>query len=280
MDKLLPIACVVGICSGCTTWPEEGRGGWAELYHPDAPQNIDGFESALPFQVMNEFEHLSLKLDWLKSRGIKHCMPGQLYQAELMLTRINRTIAADMYSQAQLDMRTFYHQLQQLENHFERVISNTHCIAESKNDDQKLLTKLEDLLNSDNQFAFDSFEVTPKYRVRLAQSAELLKMLPATQVLLVGHTDIKGSKVSNFELAYKRAESVKSWLTLYGVNPEQINTLAQGAQVPFSNEGESVQKQHSDRRVNAYILATSAKAAELTKVKPLTEWTSALEDKE
>jgi ribosomal protein S11 len=140
---------------------------------------------------------------------------------------------------------------------------------------QKVLAKLKEVgINALH------FKLRGTGGTRTQQSAELLKMLPATQVLLVGHTDIKGSKVSNFELAYKRAESVKSWLTLYGVNPEQVNTLAQGAQVPFSNEGESVQKQHSDRRVNAYILATSAKAAELTKVKPLTEWTSALEDKE
>lgn len=280
MDKLLPLACVVGLCTGCSTWPEEGRGGWAEIYHPDAPSTTNGFENAAPFQVMNEFEHLSLKLDWLKSRGIKHCMPGQLYQAELMLTRINRTLSAQMYAEAQLDLRTFYHQLHQLENHFERVISTTHCGTDTQADDTKLIGKLETLLNSDNQFAFDSFELTPKYRVNLAQSAELLKMSPGTQVLLVGHTDINGDKISNFELAYKRAESVKSWLTLYGVNPEQVNTLAQGAQVPYSNEPESVQKQHSDRRVNAYILSSSSAASELTKVKPLTEWTRALEDKE
>ncbi|WP_372765773.1 OmpA family protein [Pseudoalteromonas sp.] len=280
MDKFLSLVCAIGLCSGCSSWPEEGRGGWAEIYHPDAPISTNGFENALPFQVMNEFEHLSLKLEWLKNRGIKHCMPGQVYQAELMLTRINRTLSAEMYAEAQLDLRSFYHQLHQLENHFERVISNTHCVSENKTDDTKLIKKLEELLNSDNQFAFDSFEVTPKYRIRLAQSAELLKMSPETQVLLVGHTDIKGSKISNFELAYKRAESVKSWLTLYGVRPELVSTLAQGALLPFTDEEESAQKQHSDRRVSAYILSTSSRAAELTKVKPLSEWTSKLEQQE
>lgn len=280
MEKLLATTCLIAVCTGCTTWPDEGRGGWAEFYHPDAPQSTDGYQNALPFQVMNEFEHLSLKLDWMKSRGIKHCMPGQLYQAELMLTRINRTIAADMYSQAQLDLRTFYHQLQQLENHFEQVISKTHCLVEERENNVDFNQKIDSLLNSDNQFAFDSFEVTPKYMVRIAQSAELLKMSPHTQVLLIGHTDKEGTKVSNFELAYKRAESVKKWLTLYGVNPQQVDTLAQGSLAPFSQAPETKNKQHSDRRVNAYILATSNEATELMKVKPLSEWTHALEDKE
>ena len=89
MDKLMPITCLLVACTGCTTWPEEGRGGWAETYHPDANTRVDGYQNALPFQVMNEYEHLSLKLDWMKSRGIKQCMPGQLYQAELVLSLIH-----------------------------------------------------------------------------------------------------------------------------------------------------------------------------------------------
>jgi outer membrane protein OmpA-like peptidoglycan-associated protein len=280
MKKLLLISLLTALSTGCSTWPEEGRGGWAEHYHPDAPKNTDGYENALPFQVMNEYEHLSLKLDWLKSRGIKNCMPGQLYQAEMSLNRINRTIAAQMYSQAQLDMRTFYHQVKQLQNHFERVISATQCVSNETENSEDFNNKIDELLNSDNQFAFDSAKVTPKYMVRLSQAAELLKMSQETQVLLVGHTDKEGEKLSNYELAYKRAENVKQWLVLYGVKTEQVDTRAQGEMIPYSDLPESKSKQHSDRRVNAYIISRSSKAAKLNKVKPLKEWTQALESKE
>jgi outer membrane protein OmpA-like peptidoglycan-associated protein len=265
---------------GCTSWPDEGKGGWAEIYNPDAPDQIDGYKNALPFQVANEFEHLSLKLDLLKVRGIKYCMPAQLYQAELMRNRIEREIAADMFSDAQLDLRMFYHQLHMLENHFERVVARTECIADDTNDNEDYYQRLDSLLNSDNQFATGSFELTPKFVTRLAKAAEILKMLPDTRVLLVGHTDSVGTKDDNYELAYKRAQSVKKWLVLYGVSESQIDTLAQGALAPFSVESETVSKQHSDRRVNGYILSRSKTAAELNKIIPLSKWTETLDKEE
>lgn len=265
---------------GCSSWPDEGKGGWAETYNPDAPNEIDGYENALPFQVNNEYEHLSLKLDLLKVRGIKYCMPAQLYQAELMRNRIERQIAGDMFSDAQLDLRTFYHQLNMLENHFERVVANTECTADDTADNENYYQRLESLLNSDNQFASGSFELTPKYVTRLAKAAEILTMLPGTRVLLIGHTDLKGSKEDNFELAYKRAQSVKNWLVLYGVAESQIDTLAQGSTVPFSAESETVTKQHSDRRVNGYIISRSKTATELNKIIPLSKWTETLDEEE
>ena len=280
MKKIISMACVLSVCAGCSTWPEEGRGGWAELYHPNSPTSTDGYLNAMPFQVMNEYDHVALKLDWLKGRGIKACMPGQLYQAELMLNRINRTLAAEMYSQAQLDLRIFYHQIEQLENHFERVIAQTEC-ANSKQPDAVVLdNRILELLNSDNQFAFDSFKVTPKYMTRLAQAAELLKMASTTQLLLVGHTDVEGSKVANFELAYKRAEQVKHWLSVYGVKPHSIQTLSQGEQIPFEAGVQTDELRHSARRVNAYIVGHSKNVSQLSRVKSLKEWTHALEEKE
>lgn len=265
---------------GCSSWPDEGKGGWAEIYHPDAPDQIDGYENALPFQVANEFEHLSLKLDLLKVRGIKYCMPAQLYQAELMRNRIDREIAADMFSDAQLDLRTFYHQLNMLENHFERVVASTECIADDAIDNEDYHHRLDSLLNSDNQFATASFELTPKFVTRLAKAAEILTMLPDTQILLVGHTDSIGKKDDNYELAYKRAQSVKNWLVLYGVNESQIDILAQASLSPFSAQPETASKRHSDRRVNGYIISRSKTASEINKIIPLSKWTETFDKEE
>jgi outer membrane protein OmpA-like peptidoglycan-associated protein len=189
-------------------------------------------------------------------------------------------LAAEMYSDAQADLRIFYHQLNLLQNHFERVLKLTGCALannEAKSDDSlKLIKQIKSLLNSDNQFAFDSFEVTPKYMTRLTQAADLLKLVPQIELLLVGHTDKKGLDTDNYELAFKRAEKVKHWLTLYGVNPSKITTVTQGSLSPYSESDNNPDSRHSDRRVNAYILNADSEIDAETQSKPLTSWTDEL----
>jgi outer membrane protein OmpA-like peptidoglycan-associated protein len=271
---------ILALASGCSTWPEQGKGGWAEEYHPDNETNSETWYASAPMHIANEYEHIQMKLDWLKVRGINKCMPAQVYQAEMLSNRIKRMLAAEMYSDAQADLRIFYHQLNLLQNHFERVLKLTGCALannEAKSDDSlKLIQQIKSLLNSDNQFAFDSFEVTPKYMTRLTQAADLLKLVPQIELLLVGHTDKKGLDTDNYELAFKRAEKVKHWLTLYGVNPSKITTVTQGSLSPYSESDNNPDSRHSDRRVNAYILNADSEIDAETQSKPLTSWTDEL----
>jgi outer membrane protein OmpA-like peptidoglycan-associated protein len=271
---------ILALASGCSTWPEQGKGGWAEEYHPDNETNSETWYASAPMHIANEYEHIQMKLDWLKVRGINKCMPAQVYQAEMLSNRIKRMLAAEMYSDAQADLRIFYHQLNLLQNHFERVLKLTGCALannEAKSDDSlKLIKQIKSLLNSDNQFAFDSFEVTPKYMTRLTQAVDLLKLVPQIELLLVGHTDKKGLDTDNYELAFKRAEKVKHWLTLYGVNPSKITTVTQGSLSPYSESDNNPDSRHSDRRVNAYILNADSEIDAETQSKPLTSWTDEL----
>ena len=124
------------VVSGCSTWPEQGKGGWAEEYHPDNEKNSETWYASAPMHIANEYEHIQMKLDWLKVRGINKCMPAQVYQAEMLSNRIKRMLAAEMYSDAQADLRIFYHQLNLLQNHFERVLKLTGC-AMANNDTSK-----------------------------------------------------------------------------------------------------------------------------------------------
>ena len=128
MKTTIFCAIILLVMSGCASWPEEGKGGWAEEYHPNTPA-INDFNTSMIYQLENEYNHLSMKIDWLKSRGIKDCMPAQLYQAKIMLNRINREIAAEMYNAAQIDLRIFYHQTNKLEKHFEIIIEKTECAS-------------------------------------------------------------------------------------------------------------------------------------------------------
>jgi outer membrane protein OmpA-like peptidoglycan-associated protein len=138
-----------------------------------------------------------------------------------------------------------------------------------------LKEQITELLNSDNQFSFNDFQVTPKYISRLSQAADLIKQVDKINLLLVGHTDISGQQTNNYELALKRAETVKHWLGIYGVNPATITTLTQGSLSPYSNEPDSNAKRHSDRRVEAIVIDITDKDTN-KKVHALSSWTKVL----
>jgi len=273
---------------GCASWPEEGRGGWAESFSPDGVEQEDAWYWQNQKHLETEFDHLSMKLQLLQSRGIQKCMPGQLHQANLMLNRVNRELSAQMLADAQADLLILYHQLNQLERHFNIIIEKTQCVvdieAPSKETNKDLLTRIETLLNSDNQFAFNNFQVTQKYMMRIAQVSELIKLAGDIKILLVGHADAQGSDNANYELAFKRAEQVKHWLAVYGANKSNLVTLTQGEKQPltsFVNEGnvtDLTAKNHSDRRVNAYILPSSKtnEVKQKQELLPLSKWTHEL----
>lgn len=274
---------------GCASWPEEGRGGWAESFTPDGVEQEDAWYWQNKKHLETEFDHLSMKLQLLQSRGIQKCMPGQLHQANLMLNRVNRELSAEMLGDAQADLLVLYHQLNQLERHFNIIIAKTQCAVNfetsSMESNKNLITRIETLLNSDNQFALNNFQVTQKYMMRIAQASELIKLADEVRLLLVGHTDTSGSEKNNYELAFKRAEQVKHWLTMYGADAHNIVTLTQGEKQPFKsfvnveNVTDIKAKSHSDRRVNAYVLP-SGKREVIDKEKinevPISKWTHKL----
>ena len=137
-----------------------------------------------------------------------------------------------------------------------------------------------ELLNSDNQFALNAFEITPKYAVRLAQAADLAKQLENISMLLVGHTDSFGEINSNYELALKRAETVKHWLVVYGVSEQSITTLTQGSLQPYSEQPQTDSVRHSDRRVEAIILDANNNNLHDNKTKALVNWTKIIKSKQ
>lgn len=280
---------VLVMIGGCASWPEEGQGGWAEHYSQhkavkDKKYLGDGdhiFEDDVGI-VTNEFEHLVLKLDLLKSQGIRDCMPAQLLKAQIYENRIRRLIAGSMWTDAEHDLLIHYHGLNQLSGHFDTVRAMTNC-ADKPQPEQlakvptQVRSQITELLNSDNQFAFDDYQITPKYMGRIAQAADLIKQLADISILLVGHTDKIGSRDNNYELALKRAETVKHWLGVYGVQQQKVTTLTQGSLQPYSNTDNSDAERHSDRRVEAIILSlTEINDGKPIKAGSLVEWTKVI----
>lgn len=84
------------------------------------------------------------------------------------------------------------------------------------------------------QFASGSAQVDSRYHDDLDQYAQQLKA-SGKSVQLVGFADESGSEPGNETLSKRRAESVKAYLILRGVQDQQIKTDGQGTQAPVAD---------------------------------------------
>jgi OOP family OmpA-OmpF porin len=97
-------------------------------------------------------------------------------------------------------------------------------------------------------FAFDSAEIRPEDAPVLDVAAEQLRSKPNVRVLVVGHTDDRGSDDYNQGLSVRRARSVAEYLGRNGIAAERIDISGRGESEPVtSNETEDGRAQN--RRV-------------------------------
>lgn len=137
-------ACLLLVAglSGCAfTWPENGRGGFAEhrfsqrgslasddnrLSHAPASRFASLFQSSA--RRKNRPEAKSLHVDdttifaydervaYLKARGAHRCAPGDLAKAEILLGRVKREWISDLYRDALINMERLDHRLTVIDN--------------------------------------------------------------------------------------------------------------------------------------------------------------------
>lgn len=82
-------------------------------------------------------------------------------------------------------------------------------------------------------FATDSAEIKPASEPTLHEIARLLRMRPELRLLVVGHTDTRGSFDYNIDLSKRRAQAVVDALvTGYGVSGERLKPWGVGFTVP------------------------------------------------
>lgn len=104
------------------------------------------------------------------------------------------------------------------------------------------------------EFASGSPDLEPKEYSQLGELADYLKRNPNVSILLVGHTDSKGSRVGNFELSKQRAASVvERLIDKHGVNPDQISAEGIGFLSPVASNNTPEGRQ-SNRRVEAVLI--------------------------
>ncbi|MFZ9937693.1 MAG: OmpA family protein [Luteolibacter sp.] len=107
-------------------------------------------------------------------------------------------------------------------------------------------------------FAFDEAEMSPRTRRQLEIVAMMLMTDPGKRINLSGHTDALGTDEYNRQLSAQRAQVVRNFLIVSGVDASQIVTAAKGSSQPrrpnFTETGEdNPQGRRANRRTEIYL---------------------------
>ena len=106
-------------------------------------------------------------------------------------------------------------------------------------------------------FDFDSDRVKTTAQANLRNLAASLKEYPNSSLLIVGHTDAKGSDDYNMTLSQRRASAAAQYLVTQGVDAGRLRTLGLGETEPKApNDSETNMSQN--RRVEVAIYASEA----------------------
>lgn len=104
----------------------------------------------------------------------------------------------------------------------------------------------------DIRFENDSSKINEGYSPKLEEYTQFLKNNPAYNVLIVGHTDSKGSNVHNQKLSEQRAASVKASLVKGGIDTARISTLGKGEDEAIA-DNKTAEGRAKNRRIEARL---------------------------
>lgn len=261
--KYIALAVSIASVVGCTSYPQQSQGGLAENYiqskfTPVMPDEPLGPEHGLRF----DWQLTKLHLDSLIREGARWCFPAAVVQAIEKQNRIARELEGGLLLDAANDIVIQRKRLNELELQLDYVTSQTKCVPPMDEGafHQRLavIDELFNLLNVDNQFAFNSSEVNPKYMGHLAKAANMLAEHPSLNLKVTGHADSVGDVAYNEKLALERAQQVKRYLSIFGLAPTRITTHSVGDTLPL-HEGNSEGVKLTNRRVSIEVIDTQEK---------------------
>ena len=106
-------------------------------------------------------------------------------------------------------------------------------------------------------YDFDSDVIRAEAGTNLRSLAASLDQYPATDLLIVGHTDSQGSDDYNQSLSQRRANAASTYLVVQGVSATRLRTAGRGEMEPVaSNDAESGRQ--LNRRVEIAIYANAS----------------------
>lgn len=103
-------------------------------------------------------------------------------------------------------------------------------------------------------FDFDSDRIRPEAASNLANLASSLDKYPNTDLVIIGHTDDRGTDAYNDELSARRARAAAYYLSSRGVSTDRIRASGRGEREPVSSNA-SEEGRQTNRRVEVAIFA-------------------------
>jgi outer membrane protein OmpA-like peptidoglycan-associated protein len=104
-------------------------------------------------------------------------------------------------------------------------------------------------------FDFDSANLRSGAERDLAEFANSMEEFEETKILIVGHTDSKGSEFYNKDLSERRASSAAGYLQEQGLDSSRLNTVGKGESEPVATN-ETAEGRQQNRRVEVAIYAS------------------------
>ncbi|WP_429131621.1 OmpA family protein [Ensifer sp. 4252] len=109
-------------------------------------------------------------------------------------------------------------------------------------------------MTGDVLFDFDKADIQSAAEPTLMDIARLIASVPASTIIIEGHTDSKGSAQYNKELSLQRAKAVVQWLVKHGADKARLSVKALGDSRPIEpntqkNGADNPQGRALNRRV-------------------------------
>ena len=122
-----------------------------------------------------------------------------------------------------------------------------NLILETRETARGLIVNVSDVL-----FDFNSANLKPGAREKLARVAGILQAYPGLQMAIEGHTDSVGSDEYNQGLSERRAVSVRTYLVQNGIPESTVTALGFGESQPVATNASSTGRQQN-RRVELVV---------------------------
>jgi outer membrane protein OmpA-like peptidoglycan-associated protein len=103
-------------------------------------------------------------------------------------------------------------------------------------------------------FATDSYQINPRLYATLNELATQMNQNPQVVAQIQGYTDSTGSASYNQTLSVNRAQSVATYLSQRGVQPNRLQAQGFGASNPIADNNTAAGREQN-RRVEIYLRA-------------------------
>lgn len=103
-------------------------------------------------------------------------------------------------------------------------------------------------------FDFNKAIILEQYETSLKKYTGYIKQHPKTEVIIIGHTDTKGTVRACLKVSKKRAEEIKRYFVNNGISGNRIKIIACGKSHPLWKEDKNEIQAKENRRVEIIIL--------------------------